>query len=146
MQCVLPTFESNYGDKSLVAHTKIDCYMIFDIKMVLTRKALLVWGCHQTDPPKDMVYSSMAAWDSVWLGFLIAALNDLDILAVDMQGTYLNSPTTEQVYTIAETKFGSNAGRSAKVIKALYGLQSSGAQWQDHMAATLRIWVSELPS
>jgi hypothetical protein len=72
------------------------------------------------------------------LGFLIAALNNLEVLAADVRGAYLNAPTTEKVYTIAGTKFGSNAGQPAKLVKALYGLRSSGARWRDQLAAALR--------
>jgi hypothetical protein len=97
MKCVLPAFEFKDGDMSPVAHTKIDCHMIFDIKMDLTRKARLVAGGHQTNPPKDMVYFSVVARDSVRLGLLITALNDLDILAAKVQGAYLNATTWEKV-------------------------------------------------
>jgi hypothetical protein len=38
----------------------------------------------------------------------------------------------------AGLEIGSNAGRPALIVRALYGLKSSGARWRDHMAATLR--------
>ena len=60
------------------------------------------------DPPKDMVYASVVSRDSVRLAFLLAALNDLDILAADVQNAYLNAPTTEKVYTTAGEEFGAD--------------------------------------
>jgi hypothetical protein len=107
--------------------------MTFDIKLDSTRRARYVAGGHQMDQPKDMVYAS------VRLVFLLAALNDLDILAADVQNAYLNAPTTEKVYTTAGEEFGADKkSRPVIIVRALYGLKSSGARWQDHMANTLR--------
>ena len=54
--------------------------------------------------------------------------------------TYLNAPTKEKVYTIAGLEFGAEkVDRPAVlIVRALYGPNSSGAQWCDHMASTLR--------
>jgi len=96
-------------------------------------------GGHQTDPPKESVYSSVVSKDSVRLFFLLAALNDLDILAADVQNAYLNAPTKERCYTTAGLEFGtSKVGKVVLIVRALYGLKSSGARWHDHMAKTLR--------
>jgi hypothetical protein len=75
--------------------------MIFDVKMDLTRKARLVAGGHQTDPPKESTYSSVVSRDRIKIAFTLAALNDLDVLSANVQGAYLNAPTKEKVYTIA---------------------------------------------
>jgi hypothetical protein len=40
-------------------------------------------------------YSSVVSRESVQIMFLIAALNDLDVLACDIQDAYLNAPTQE---------------------------------------------------
>ena len=120
-------------------YTKITCHMIFDIKMDFTRKARFVAGGHLTDPPKESVYSSVVSRESVRLFFLIAALNDLDILACDIQNAYLNAGTKEKNWFVAGLEFGpQNVGKPVLIVKALYGLRSSGAQWREHMANTLR--------
>ena len=62
--------------------------------------------------------------------FLVAALNDLDILGADVQNAYINAKTKEKVYTTAGPEFGSNQGRPAIIVRALYGLKSSGARWR----------------
>ena len=75
--------------------------------------------------------------DSIRIAFLLAALNDLDVLSADVQGAYLNAPT--KVYTIAGLEFGANnVGRPVLIVRALYGLKSSGTRWRDHMAGRLR--------
>ena len=38
--------------KAPVGYQKIDCHMIFDVKMTLEQKARYVAGGHQTEPPK----------------------------------------------------------------------------------------------
>jgi hypothetical protein len=52
------------------------------------------------------VYSSVVSRDSVCLAFLIAALNDLEILSADAQNADLNAPTKERIYMIAGPEFG----------------------------------------
>ena len=44
-----------------------------------------------TDPPKESTYSSVVSRDSVRLFFLLAALNDVDVLACDVQNAYINA-------------------------------------------------------
>jgi hypothetical protein len=70
--------------------------------------------------------------------FTIAALNGLELLGADVQNAYINAQTKEKVYTMAGLEFGSNAGRPAIIVRALYGLKSSGARWRDHLASILR--------
>ena len=121
-----------------IGYTKIDLQLIFDVKMDFSRKVRLVAGGHKTDPPKDMTYASVVSRESVRLAFLIAALNDLEVLAGDVQNAYLNAGTKERIYTKAGKEFGSNYGKRVIIVRALYGLKSSGAQWRAHMSKTLR--------
>jgi hypothetical protein len=112
--------------------------MIFDIKMVgLVRKACFMAGGHKTDPPAESVYSSVVTTESVRIMFLVAALNGLGILGADVQNAYINAKTDEKVHTTAGLEFGSNQGRPAIIVRALYGLKSSGARWRDHLASIL---------
>ena len=112
--------------------------MIFDIRMDFTRKARFVAGGHVTDPPAAITYSSVVARDSVRLAFLIASLNDIDILAADIGNAYLNAYTKEKVHTTCGAEFGSeHFGCFAIIRKALYGLKSSGAAWRSLFASTL---------
>ena len=71
--------------------------------------------------------------------FLATTLNDLNVLAADVQNAYLNAPTSEKVYTIAGLDFrASNVSRPIRIVRALYGLKSLGAHWWEHMASSLR--------
>ncbi len=98
-------------------------HMVFDVKMDFTRKARLVAGGHLTDPPASITYSSVVSRDSVRIMFLVAAVNDLQVLAADIGNAYLNAPNRERVYAIAGKEFGSRAGQRVLIVRALYGLK-----------------------
>jgi hypothetical protein len=145
MANVRPAFELWEGSvedaksgKKLVGYQEIKCHMVFDIKMDLTRKARFVAGGHTTETPESITYSSVVSRESVRIAFLIAALNDLDVLCCDIGNAYLNADCREKIWTIAGREFGSDQGRVMIIRKALYGLKSSGAAWRAHMAQTLR--------
>jgi hypothetical protein len=121
MKNVLPAFEFQENDMMQPGFKKIDCHMLFDLKLDLVRKAQFIAG-DQTDPPKESVYSSFVSHDSVHLAFLIAALNDFEMLSPDVQNAYLNAPTKEKIYTIAGPEFGQGKeGQPVMIVRALYG-------------------------
>jgi len=139
MRNIMPAFQFSDDDKIPIGHKHITCHMIFDVKMVgLVRKAHFVAGGHLTDPPVESVHSIVVAQESVRIMFLIVALNGLDILGADVQNAYINAKTGEKVYTTTGPESGSNAGRPAIIVRALYGLKSAGARWQDHLAMILK--------
>jgi Reverse transcriptase (RNA-dependent DNA polymerase) len=91
-----------------------------------------------TEPPAAITYASVVSRESVRLGLMIAALNDLSILAADIQNAYLTSPCQEKIYTILSPEFGPNRqGRKALVVRVLYGLKSAGAAFRNHLASCL---------
>jgi hypothetical protein len=67
------------------------CHMVFDIKVDFTRKARFVAGGHKAEAPKSITYSSMVSRDSIRIAFLLAALNEVDILAANIGNAYLNA-------------------------------------------------------
>jgi hypothetical protein len=111
--------------------------MNFEVKMDFTRKARFVAGGHMTDPPPFLTYSTVVSRDSVRIGFLLAALNNLDLVSIDIGNAYLQANTKEKVYTIAGPEFGELQGQKVLIVRALYGLKSSGTAWHGHFAANL---------
>jgi hypothetical protein len=111
--------------------------MIFDIKMDFTRKARLVAGVHLTDPPSCLTFSSVVSRESVIIAFLIAAINGYDVIATDVQNAYVQASSLEKYYAIAGDEFGEDKGKTALIVRALYGLKSSGATWRANIAHTL---------
>jgi hypothetical protein len=139
MKNVMVAFEFSDNPNARVGFAKATCHMIFDIKFDLTRKARLVLNGAKYDVPKEMTFSSVVSRDSVWIAFTLAALNGLDILAADIQNAYLSAPTEERLYVVAGLEFPPDlGGRPAKIVRALYGMKSSGARFRDHLAASLR--------
>jgi hypothetical protein len=120
-------------------YQKITGHMVFDVKMGenFRRKARFVADGHKTKTPAALCYSSVVSRDSVRIALTIAALNDLDILACDIQNAYLTADCRERVWILAGPEFGSEAGQNMLVKKALYGLKSSGAAFRAHLAETL---------
>ena len=112
--------------------------MIFDIKMgeKIRRKARLVAGVHTTETPAALTNASVVSRDSVRISLTIAALNNLKILACDIQNAYLPAKFREKIWTIAGPEFGSDAGKLMIVVHAFYGLKSSGAAFRALLAET----------
>ncbi|WP_371068239.1 reverse transcriptase domain-containing protein, partial [Salmonella enterica] len=65
-------------------------------------------------------------------------LNGLKIRAGDIGNAYLEAFTKEKVYFIAGRAFKELEGHTMIVVKALYGLRTSGARFHDRLADTLR--------
>lgn len=126
----------------LTGFQEITCHIVFDVKMDFTRKARFVANGAMTDTPVGLCYSSVVSRDSVRIAFLVAALNDLDVLSCDIGNAYLNAPCREKIWFKAGIECGSEvAGKVCKLVRALYGLKSSGASWRkmfkDHIVQHL---------
>lgn len=77
--------------------------MIYDVNMDLTRKAKLVAGGHLNDEMSAyMSYQFVVKRDSVRIGFMIATINDLDAMAIDVRSTFLNEKPRERAYVKIE--------------------------------------------
>lgn len=90
------------------------------------------------DQPSYNTYSSVVSRESVRIGFLIAALNDLELMSGDISNAYLNATTKEKIWFRAGTEFGNQKGQRVKIVKALYGLPGSGNAWRAALADVLR--------
>ena len=64
-------------------------------------------------------------------------MNDLDILACDIQNEYLTAFCRENIWTRAGLDFGSEEGTIMIVNMALYGIKSSGAAFRAKLAGVL---------
>ena len=142
MKNVRPAFKVFEGTEADIGpgYQYIDCHWIFDIKLGenFRRKARLVGGGHKTVTPAAMTYSSVVSRDSVRIALTIAALNGLQVRACDIQNAYLTADCREKIWTKAGPEFGSEKGSILIVVKALYGLKSSGAAFRSLLAETLR--------
>ena len=76
----------------------------------------------------------MVSRESVRIVLTLAALNDLEVKTSDIQNAYLTAPCSEKVHTTLGTEFGENEGKTAIIVRALYGLGSSGASFRNYLA------------
>ena len=91
--------------------------MISSLILPIEHDLLLV-----VDPLKESTYSSVVTFDSVQIAFTIAILNDLDMLAVDVQNAYMNATMKEHCCMTDGLEWGmSNLNSPILVIFAVYG-------------------------
>ncbi len=102
--------------------------MIFDIKMEDFRcKARLVAGGHMTKAPATITYAGVVSCKTVPIAPLMAALNGLNVKVGDVLNAYITAPIIERVWTLLGPEFSTDAGKSAIIVRVLYGLKSAGA-------------------
>ena len=70
----------------------------------------------------------------------LAELNSLQLYAADVGNAYLEAQTKEEVciYGGPEFRYLGLEGHLLVIVRALYGLKTSGARWHDRIADTLR--------
>ena len=131
--------------------------MIFDIKVgdKFRCKARMVAGGHTMKTPRSVTYSSMVSRYLVRIMFMIAALNNLDLQAAEIENAYLTAPCRKKIWTRAGTEFGMDEGKIFIVVRALYGIKSSGATCGAYIAQQLdnmrfkssiadpKVWIRE---
>ena len=111
--------------------------MIYDVKHDGRHKSRFVAGGHRTSTPTHSVYSGVVSLQGIRLLTFLAELNDMGLWGTDIGNAYLESYTTEKVCFIAGPKFDERAGHTMVIIKALYGLKSSGRGWHDRLFEVL---------
>ena len=119
---------------------KITCHLVFDIKLdgSFTRKARFCANGSNTDVPKSLSYLSVVSCESVRIAFLLVSLNDVEVLACDISGAYLNAPVGEKVWFVAGIKMGQRKGMAMVITRALYGLKTSAKAWSEFFGKSLK--------
>jgi hypothetical protein len=91
-------------------------HLVFDVKMDLTRKARWVLDGHKTPDPSGSTYAGVVLRESVRIALTYAALNDIPVMAGDIQNAYLQSPSSQKHYVICGEEFGlENVGKIALI-------------------------------
>ena len=62
----------------------------------------------------------------------------MEVKTADIENAYITAPCSEKNYTTLGPEFGSEAGKRAFVVHALYGLKSAGASFRNHLADCMR--------
>ena len=90
-----------------------------------------------TNPPASLTYSSAVDRYVVRIAFALSDINDIDIWACGIGNAYINEKYREKIWAKSSTDFGNEKEKVVKVIRALYGLKSSGTVWRAMMSETL---------
>ena len=114
-------------------YTKIHCHFVYDVKASGKFKSRFVAGGHMTDTPVDSIYSGVVSIPGIRMVTFLAELNKMELWATDIGNAYLESVTKEKVAFVAGTEFGEYAGHTFIILKAQYGLKSSGQRWHDKL-------------
>ena len=73
--------------------TRSSGHLVFDVKMDFTRKARWVKDGHKTPNPIWSTYAGVVSRESVRIALTYAALNDIPVMAADIQNAYLQAPS-----------------------------------------------------
>ena len=119
-------------------YTMIKVHMVYAVKHDGRHRARLVAGGHMTETPIDSVYSGVVSLKSIRMIAFIAELNGLETWSTDIGSAYLEAETKEKVCIIAGPEFGELEGHLMIILKALYGLRSSGVCWHELLSSVLR--------
>ena len=87
-------FDGNPEDLNAKGFFKITGHLVFDDKLGenFRRKARFCADGHKVATPASITYSSVVSRDSVRILLTIAALNELEFRAADIQNAFLTAP------------------------------------------------------
>ena len=93
---------------------------------------------HLTEVPLHSVYSSVVTLRGLRIAVFLGELNQLEVWGTDIGNAYLEAFTEELLYIIAGPEFGELEGHVLIILKALYGLRSSGLRWWERFSVVLQ--------
>ena len=81
----------------------VNFHIIFDVKMGdnFHRKSRMVAGGHKTTTPSSLTYLSVVYREMERIDLTISELNDLKVLACDIQNEHLTEKCQEKIWTMA---------------------------------------------
>ncbi len=98
----------------------------------------MVAGGHMTGAPTIMTYASVVSCETIRIALTIAALNDLKVKVAYILNAYISAPIKEKVWCVLGPEFGPDTGpdtgKSTIIVRAFYGLKSTGAAFYAHLA------------
>jgi hypothetical protein len=94
---------------------------------------------HKTTNPIGSTYDGVVSQESVRIALTYAALNKLEVTAANIRNAYLQAPSSQKHYIICGPEFGlENQGKKALIMRALYGGESAGKDFRNHLRACMR--------
>jgi hypothetical protein len=84
------------------------------------------------------VHSGVVSLRGLRIVTFLSELNGLVLWATNISNAYLEAFTMEWNYIVAGPEFGQLEGHYLVIVKALYGLRTSGLRWHERFANCLR--------
>jgi hypothetical protein len=112
----------------LAGYKSTRIHFVFAVKHDLRHNYRLVAGGHLTDPSTDGTYASVVSLQIMRIAVVTTELNNLDIRVRDVSSAYLEAYTQAKVCFIAGPEFGPLEGHLLVIVRALYGLQTTGTK------------------
>ena len=79
-------------------------------------------------PTLNLLCASVVSRETVRMALTYAALNSLNIMTSDIKNAYLSAPLDVRIHATLGPEFGPELeGKTALIVRALYGLPSAGA-------------------
>ena len=117
---------------------KVTGHLVWDVKMDFTHKARWVLDGHKTPDPEGLTFAGVVSRESIWIAFLYAALNGLDVFVADIQNAYLQAPSWRKDYIVCGPEFGFvNIGWIALIHWALYGGKTARRDFRNHLRSCM---------
>jgi hypothetical protein len=118
-------------------YKKIRTHLVYDCKHDGRHKAWMVADGHLTDIPLESMYSGVVSLRGLRIVTFLSELNGLDLWATDISNAYLEAFTMERNHIVAGPEFGQLEGHYLIIVKALYGLRTSGLRWYERFTDCL---------
>ncbi|KAL7491253.1 hypothetical protein ACHAWT_000649 [Skeletonema menzelii] len=119
-------------------YTEIKLHIVYAVKHDGRFKSRIVANGNMTAIPLESVYSGVVSLRGVRFVIFLAELNGLELYQTDVGNAYLESYTKEKVYVIGGPELHELQDHVLIIVKALYGLKSSGLRWHERFADVLR--------
>ena len=116
-------------EKSLVVSTKINFYLVFDMKITINYKERYIESKHFTGVPRSMTYYSIVSRDTCKIAYIMAALNIPSIQKENTQNTFLEEPMKNKIFFYDVYYQKSDKEKVVVVVQELYGNKSSEPQF-----------------
>ena len=86
-----------------------------------------------TTAPEAVTYASVVLRETVRIAMTFAALNDLEVKCGDVLNAYITAPVKQKIWTYLGPEHVDDEGKKDIIVRALYGLKSSGSAFRAHL-------------
>ena len=125
-------------------YKKIRAHFVFDVKHDGRDKARIASDGNLTDVPLSSVYSDLGSFIGIRIVLFLSEPNVLEPRGTCIGKYYLEAFTKEKVCIVAGPAFRTLEGHNIIIVKALYGLRTSGLSLHERLDYCLRDMAFEL--